>query len=229
MLKLHGFSASNYYNVVKLALLEKDLPFEEVQVYVGAGARYRPDYLALSPIGKVPCLETEHGYLTESRCIIDYLEATQGGPALYPRDPFARAKMLELTQGIDLYLELQARRLMPYYFAGKPPSERMANEILAELAKGVRVLRARATFDTFLLGDAFTAADLAGVIHLPTIRHVVGKVLGKDPLADLAGVDEYLARLGERPTVQRVRAAQAADLPAFVKHIQALAAAGEWA
>ncbi|MEC7413608.1 MAG: glutathione S-transferase family protein, partial [Pseudomonadota bacterium] len=28
MLKLHGFSASNYYNVPKLALLEKGVEFE---------------------------------------------------------------------------------------------------------------------------------------------------------------------------------------------------------
>lgn len=30
MLRLHGFAASNYYNKVKLALLEKQIPFEEV-------------------------------------------------------------------------------------------------------------------------------------------------------------------------------------------------------
>ena len=29
MLKLCGFAASNYYNKVKLALLEKGIPFEE--------------------------------------------------------------------------------------------------------------------------------------------------------------------------------------------------------
>ena len=33
MLKLYGFSVSNYYNMVKLALLEKGLPFEEVLFY----------------------------------------------------------------------------------------------------------------------------------------------------------------------------------------------------
>jgi glutathione S-transferase len=44
MLVLHGFSSSNYYNVVKLALLEKELPFEERLVYTGATADgYRPD------------------------------------------------------------------------------------------------------------------------------------------------------------------------------------------
>lgn len=29
MLKLYGFAASNYYNKVKLALMEKGIPFEE--------------------------------------------------------------------------------------------------------------------------------------------------------------------------------------------------------
>ena len=35
MLKLCGFAASNYYNKVKLALLEKGLPFEEELAWVG--------------------------------------------------------------------------------------------------------------------------------------------------------------------------------------------------
>ena len=84
MLRLHGFSASNYYNIAKLALLEKGVPFEEVTVYTGAGAGYRPDYLASSPLGKVPCLETEEGFLTESRCIIDYLERAVPGAGALP-------------------------------------------------------------------------------------------------------------------------------------------------
>jgi glutathione S-transferase len=220
MLKLHGFSASNYYNVAKLALLEKGLPFEEVLVYSGAGPHYRPDYLQLSPIGKVPCLETPQGFLTESRCILDYLESMQ--PSLYPHEPFARAKAHELMQVIELYLELKSRRLLPNYFARKPPSERIANEIAGELAKGAHVLTALASFDQFVLGASFTAADILAVIHLPVVRHVVMKVLGKDPLAGVPGLDEYLKRLEQRPTVQRVRADASADFPRFIQHIQGL-------
>ena len=52
MLKLHGFSVSNYYNMVKLALLEKGLPFEEVTFYGGQA----PQALEVSPRGKVPVL-----------------------------------------------------------------------------------------------------------------------------------------------------------------------------
>lgn len=220
MLKLHGFSASNYYNVVKLALLEKGLPFEEVLVYSGAGPRYRPEYLQASPLGKVPCMQTEHGFLSESRAILDYLESLQ--PSLYPSEPFASAKMRELMQVIELYLELQARRLLPNFFASKPPSERVANEIFGELKKGAHALSALASFDPFLLGAHFTAADVVASMHLPVVRHIVGKVLGKDPLAGVPGLDEYLERIEARPAVQRVRADARADFPRFVKHLQAL-------
>jgi glutathione S-transferase len=220
MLRLHGFSASNYYNIVKLALLEKGLSFEEVTVYTGAGPNYRPDFLSSSPLGKVPCLETEHGYLTESRCILDYIERTQTGPALYPRGGFEQAKLLELTQIIDLYLELSARRLLPNYFARKPPPERIANEVIAGVTKGANALRELAKFDSYLLGEQFTAADIAGVIHFPVVRTILKKVLGCDPLAEVPGLTDYLARLEQRPTVQRVRADQTANYPAFVAHLQ---------
>ena len=59
MLKLYGFAVSNYYNMVKLALLEKGLPFEEVPFYAGQSA----EALAISPRGKVPVLETDKGFL----------------------------------------------------------------------------------------------------------------------------------------------------------------------
>jgi len=220
MLRLHGFSASNYYNIAKLALLEKGVPFEEVVVYTGAGPHYRPDFLELSPLGKVPCLETELGFLTESRCIVDYIERTTEGPALYPSSAFAQAKLLELTQIIDLYLELPARRLLINLFSRKPPPERIADEVLEQVTRGVNAVRELAKFDGFLLGDQFSAADIAGVIHFPVIRQILKRVLGKDPLAALTGLDDYLARHELRPTVQRVRADLVANYPVFMQHLQ---------
>jgi glutathione S-transferase len=220
MLKLHGFSASNYYNVAKLALLEKGLPFEEVTVYTGAGPGYRPDYLASSPLGKVPCLETDEGFLTESRCIVDYVERAAPDPALYPRSAFAQAKLLELTQIIDLYLELPARRLLPNLFSRKPPPERIANEVLEVVSKGADAVRKLAAFDAYLLGEQFTAADIAGVIHFPIVQRITKNVLGRDPLAEVPGLPEYLARLEQRATIRRVRADQAANYPEFIAHLQ---------
>ena len=74
---------------------------EYVSVFKGRGVEFEevtappsqdPEFLAKSPMGKVPCLETEHGYLTEVFAIADYLDHIQAEPPLLPTDPFARAR-----------------------------------------------------------------------------------------------------------------------------------------
>lgn len=227
MLVLHGFSSSNYYNVVKLALLEKQLPFEEARVYTGAGERYRPDYLQQSPLGKVPCLQTKEGFISESRCIIEYLERAYPERPLYPSSPFAVAKLLELTQIIDLYLELAVRRVLPNFFARKPPPDSVANDVRTTLSKGAKALQQLARFDAYLLGDSLSAADVAGAIHFPAVRFISTNVLGSDPLGDVPGLNAYVERMEQRPSVQRIRADQNEDRPKFFAHIQSLYQSGQ--
>ena len=99
MLILSGFAASNYYNKVKLALLEKDVPFEEELVWIGEVDR------SASPLGKVPYLRTEAGKLCESSAINEYIEAAYPQVPLLPADPFAAAKVRELTIYLELHLE----------------------------------------------------------------------------------------------------------------------------
>src|SRR5690606_17417504 len=105
MLRLHGFAVSNYFNMAKLALLEKGVDFEINTVRGSQDA----EFLAKSPRGKVPVLETEQGFISETNVILEYIEDTQGGKALLPSDPFARATVRALTKEIELYIELPAR------------------------------------------------------------------------------------------------------------------------
>ncbi|MGB8857130.1 MAG: glutathione S-transferase N-terminal domain-containing protein, partial [Burkholderiales bacterium] len=60
MLKLCGFSASNYYNKVKLALLEKNIPFAEELVWPSKDEAL----FKRSPIGKIPFIEVEGGAIS---------------------------------------------------------------------------------------------------------------------------------------------------------------------
>ena len=93
MLRLHGFAASNYYNKAKLTLLEKQIPFEEVLQWADGSAAL----LAASPLGKIPYLETEHGFISETQAINEYLEATCPAHALMPSDAFQAAKVREIV------------------------------------------------------------------------------------------------------------------------------------
>ena len=115
MLVLCGSSISNYYNKVKLALLEKGVDFSEEYVATGGSDE---QVLAASPLAKIPFLRTEAGPLCESQAILEYIEAAYPEPPLLPRDPFAAAKVRELAIYVDLHLELVVRDLYPKAFFG---------------------------------------------------------------------------------------------------------------
>ena len=103
-IKLYGFPISNYYNMVKAILIEKGMDFEEVLVKPNQDS----DYLSKSPMGKVPALETDHGFLTETGVMMDYLDSLGEGPSFYPEDPYEKAKVQEIIRYLELYVELQA-------------------------------------------------------------------------------------------------------------------------
>lgn len=201
MIRLCGFALSNYYNKVKLVLLEKALPFEEVPVMYGQ----EESLLARSPLGKVPFIETEHGPLCESQAIVEYLEALTPSRPLYARDPFVAAKQRELIAVLELHLELVARELYPQAFFGGTLSESAQARVRKLLERNIRAFRRLARFEPYVAGDIFSMADCAALVHLPVIGMATRAIYGTDLLAD-AGIDwkAYGQRIGERPAARKV-------------------------
>ena len=64
MITLCGFPVSNYYNKVKMAMLEKGVPFTEEHVMTGSKDEA---VLSVSPLGKVPFIKTPQGGLSKAR------------------------------------------------------------------------------------------------------------------------------------------------------------------
>jgi len=211
MIKLCGFHISNYHNKVRLALLEKGIAFEE-------DANCRPsqkdEWLARSPMGKVPILEVDGARLAESQIICEYLEEAYPQKPLYPKDPLARAKVRELIQVIELHLELVARRLYREAFFGGKISQEVKDSVAADLAKGVRAFKTLVRFEPFIAGKELTLADCAAYCHLPLVSMSSKAIFGRDALEEIQPVKPYLKMLGERPAFRRVqddrKAAQAA-------------------
>lgn len=199
MLTLCGFSASNYYNKVKLALLEKGVPFQEELAWVG---QTDP---ACSPLGKVPYLKTDEGPLCESEVIMEYIEDRYPQVPLRPADPMAAAKVRELVTFLELHLELVARNLYPEAFFGGKISDSAKEKTGVQLEKNVAAFAQLAKFSPYIAGDALTLADCAAVVHLPIVSGATKLIYGRDFLADLP-VRDYLKRMGERPAVQQVNA-----------------------
>ena len=209
MITLCGFSVSNYYNKVKLALLEKGIPFNEELVMTGSSEEA---VLSATPLGKVPFLRTEQGALCESQVMVDYLEAAYPGVPLVPADPFAAAKVRELCTFIDLHLELVARELYKQAFFGGSVADDVKNKARAQLAKSIPAFKRLAKFSPYVAGDSFTAADCAAWVSLPLVAMSTKSVLGEDMLA-AAGIDwkAYAALIGQRPSAQKVAADRKTD------------------
>jgi glutathione S-transferase len=209
VITLCGFSVSNYYNKVKMVLLEKGIPFSEERVMTKSQDEA---VLACSPLGKVPFIRTEQGALCESQVIVDYLEAMSPQTPLTPADPWQAAKVRELVTFIDLHLELVARELYPQAFFGGTVTEETRERARKLLTKQVAGFKRLAKFAPYVAGDRFTQADCSAFVNLPLVALASKAVLGEDLLA-AAGIDwkAYVKLIGERPSAQRVAADRKAD------------------
>ena len=210
-LTLCGFALSNYYNKVKLVLLEKGLAFDEevlnFELLKGDAAR------AASPIGKVPFLKTPQGALCESAVIVEYLEQLSPTPALMPAEPWAAAKVREMTQFLELHIELVAREIYGEAFFGAPPSsDAHKARVRKLLVRNIPAYRQLARFTPYAAGERFTIADCAAFVHLPVVALATKLVYGED-LVVAHGIDwkAYVRRIAERPSAQRVDADRKAD------------------
>jgi len=204
MITLCGFALSNYYNKVKMVLLEKGIAFDEDTIGVG---RTDEPVLACSPLAKIPYIRTELGPLCESQAIVDYLEALHPEPALLPADPWARAKLHELIAFVDLHLEIVARELYPQAFFGGKVDDATQDKVRRKLTRNIAGFKRLARFGPYVGGDSFTQADCAAFVSLPLVGKASELVLGEDLLL-AAGVDwkSYVKFIGQRPSAQRIAA-----------------------
>jgi glutathione S-transferase len=209
---LCGFASSNYFNKVKLALLEKQVAFDEREVFPSRESAL----LELSPRGKVPYLEVGGATLCESQVIVEYLEDAYPAIPLYPADPLERARCRELIQILELYIELVARRIYPAAVFGVPLDGALKDQVSADFALGVAALKQRARFGPYLAGDRFTLADAAAAFHLPLAGMAMRAIYGEDRLADIPQIPDYLAMILARPHVAAVEAKRREHVPIFV-------------
>ena len=202
MIKLYGLKMSNYYSLTKALLIEKGLDFEEVK----APPSQDEDYLARSPMGKMPSIEVDGRFLSESLAIFHYLENHTPEPALLPADPFEAAKVMELCCHLKLDVELVARRCLPELLFKKPVSDETKDQVRADLAKGVKAVERLLVADPFAAGSEFTIADLYCHYCFGLANTLSQAVVGVNLLEDNPRMADLLKRLTERPSIARVTA-----------------------
>src|SRR5437879_8228636 len=99
MLMLYDDVFSPYARKVRIALYEKDVPFERVRAL--HGDCNRTDFLHVNPRAEVPALVDGDIHLYDSTVICEYLEDRYPAPPIYPRNPGASAQCRLLADIAD--------------------------------------------------------------------------------------------------------------------------------
>jgi glutathione S-transferase len=192
--RLHGHAVSNFFNIVHAALIEKKVDFE----IVTERASQDPEFLKKSPMGKIPFLETSQGCIAETVAILEYLEDAVDEPKLHPGDIFERARVRQIINVLQLYVEAPVRALYPGVFMGGSNNEATLIASKAALSRGSCALGLLVTPWEFLIGRKLTYADLFAFYCLDIAERVSVFVYGESVLDSVEGLRDWSARMAKR-------------------------------
>ena len=201
-LLLHGYAVSNYFNTLRQALLEKAARFDIVRLRSS-----RDDaFLACSPMGKIPFLQTPDGMLSETLPILEYLEETESGPRLYPDAPLLRGRARQTMNILQLYLDMPMRRLYPGVLANGSNAPETVQAVAAQLDISIDALRRLFVFEPYLLGDRLSCVDLLALYLVDVGDRVTRSVYGWSLIARIDGLGDWSRLMMQRESTQIVAA-----------------------
>jgi glutathione S-transferase len=201
-LKLISHKLCPYVQRAVIALIEKSVPFERIDIDLAN----KPDwFLAISPLGKTPVLQVDEKAIFESAVILEYLEETQPKP-LHPAEPLVRAE----HRGWIEFGSAVLSDIAGFYAA---PDEATFVAKTAQLEARFVRLEARVAASPWFDGGEFSLVD---AVFGPVFRYFdVFDNIGDYGI--LAGKPK-LARWRQRLAARRsVRAAVSADYPVLLR------------
>lgn len=183
---------------MRIALKEKNIPWEPIFVNLRAGEQKRPEFLALNPNGKVPVVVDGDTAIYDSTIINEYLEEKYPEPPLTYSDPPRRAKVRMWED----FGDNNFMRPMENIFIHGKGWRSFKEEEIEGFRRGVveslkRVEEALEGKD--YLVERFTYADIA---FAP--RAIILDQLGISLPRELRNVRAWIERLRSRPSIQNL-------------------------
>ncbi len=197
MIKLYDFNSSPNCQRVKVVLEEKKFPYETVPVDLRNKEQKTPEFLKISPYGKVPAIIDGDTVLYESCIINEYLDEKFRDPPLMPTDFGARARIRILIDYGLAHLDGPYQKLRGELTKGeKDRDQGVIDSAKDDLRKLLQRLESEIGHQPYLAGD-FSLADAA---LIP--RFIRLEVFGVLPDPSLPRLGEYLKKMKERPSVK---------------------------
>ena len=198
---------SPYGQKVKIALLEKGVPFEApLPDAIGSGATSGA-FAEASPRGEVPALIDGEIKVFDSSVILEYIEDRWPDPPLLPDTPAERARVRMLEDAMDTHFEAITwglSEIVNFGRAAGPLGETMQARAGEQIAAWYRWLDAQLAHRSWFNGEGFGWGDLCVV---PFVNGAVG--FGHAP-SEGTPLAAWLARVNRLDSVAECAQAAAA-------------------
>ncbi|MCL5045132.1 MAG: glutathione S-transferase family protein [Deltaproteobacteria bacterium] len=210
MIKLYDYLPCPYGQKVRIALAEKSLNYELIEVDVTRGANRRPEFIRLNPFGRVPVLIDDETTVYDSTIVIEYLEDEYPEPPLLPalNSSALRARARQFEDFADTSFTPQVGQLMAEQ--AKAEAERdptRIQRVQRGLENILNYINRELEGQEFLAGP-FSVADIAFAPRL-----LVLKEMGFEAAFNRPHVEGWIKRLSERAAIANLKGLSVEPLP----------------
>lgn len=173
-MKLYGALLSPFVRKVAVVLTEKGISYELGR---GGPGSSDPEFLACSPLGKIPAIDDGGFQLADSTAITMYLDAQYSEPRLVPDDAKLRGKAVFWDEFADTVLCASGLKILFNRLVGPKllkvgGDEAVALQGEAELPRWVDWLETAIPDEGWLLGETFCLGDIAVASTFRTLAYV---------------------------------------------------------
>jgi glutathione S-transferase len=221
MLVLYDVALSPYAQKVKMALIEKGLPYEIRTPALGAADAA---FTAANPRQEVPALLDDGFAVFDSSVILEYLEDKWPVPALRPEGAAEKARLRMMQEICDTQWEAVNWAMAEIRVMNRAEGA-AAERILAQAARDLAGLRRWLARE--LGGHGWFGGEHFGLADIAVFPYVMGSSFQKEGPEAGSPLADWLARIRERPSAQRLLADAKAAIPSFAKDIRDKALSGE--
>lgn len=179
---IYGLPTSPFAFKVLVVLAEKNIDFTLVPTLPTTAARMKgqtpsPEFLEASPLGKIPALRWGDFTIADSSVIVAYLDRKTPENPLYPSQPEDFAKTLwfekygdEVIAGV-VHHKILFEKIIKPKLLGKPTDQAILDEAITQgLPEIFDYLDKELSGKKWIIGDQFTAADVAIGNHLVSLK-----------------------------------------------------------
>jgi len=190
-------------NPMKVALFleEAGLPYDAIPVDTRKGDQFAPDYVALNPNSKVPCIVDGDAVVFDSNAILLYL-GEKTGRFMPANTPALRGELLSWLMFVASGVGPYSGQAVHFTHHAPKPNDYAAKRYQFEAKRHYGILDARLAQRPYMVGETYGIVDMAvwGWARLAPF------VLGEGIWAEMPHLKRLMDEVGARPAAARALA-----------------------